>query len=85
LWDIDVIGQWDNQRDLDRHIEWVRGVWDDMDPLVEHLSYINHIADDDRAEKVRASYGTNFDRLRQVRAKYDPGNLFRMNPNIAPG
>jgi FAD/FMN-containing dehydrogenase len=84
-WDIDVIGQWDNAADLDQHIRWVRGVWDQMDALVEHRSYINHIADDDGAEKVRASYGSNFDRLRQLKTKYDPGNLFRLNPNIVPG
>ena len=84
-WDIDVIGQWDNPADLDQHIRWVRGAWDQMDPLMEHRSYINHIADDDGAEKVRASYGSNFDRLRQLKTKYDPGNLFRLNPNIAPG
>ncbi len=83
-WDIDVIGQWDNAADLDRHIRWVRGVWDQMDPLMEHRGYINHIADDDGAEKVRASYGSNFDRLRQLKTKYDPGNLFRLNPNIVP-
>jgi FAD/FMN-containing dehydrogenase len=83
-WDIDLIGQWDNATDSTRHIQWVRGVWDQMAPLMEHRGYINHLAEDDGAEKIRASYGTNFDRLRQVKAKYDPTNLFRLNPNIAP-
>jgi FAD/FMN-containing dehydrogenase len=83
-WDIDVIGQWEDAGDLDQHIRWVRGAWEQMDPLVEHRSYINHIADDDGAEKVRASYGSNFDRLRQLKTKYDPANLFRLNPNITP-
>jgi hypothetical protein len=41
-------------------------------------------ADDDKPEKVRASYGANLGRLRNVKAKYDPANLFRLNPNITP-
>jgi FAD/FMN-containing dehydrogenase len=47
-------------------------------------AYINHLATDDAPEKVRASFGTNFDRLRLLKARYDPANLFRLNPNITP-
>lgn len=36
------------------------------------------------AEKIRASYGSNHGRLRQLKARYDPTNLFRLNPNIPP-
>jgi FAD/FMN-containing dehydrogenase len=84
LWDIDVIGQWDNPAESDRHIGWVRSAWDKMAPLMEDRAYINHIAADDPAEKIRASYGANHGRLRQLKAQYDPTNLFRMNPNITP-
>jgi FAD/FMN-containing dehydrogenase len=83
-WDIDVVGQWENATDSTRHIQWVRDGWGQMEPLMEDRGYINHIAEDDGAEKVRASYGSNFDRLRQLKAKYDPNNLFRLNPNIPP-
>ena len=84
LWDIDVIGQWDNPAESDRHIGWVRATWDKMTPLMEDRGYINHIAADDPPEKVRASYGSNHGRLRQLKTQYDPTNLFRMNPNITP-
>jgi FAD/FMN-containing dehydrogenase len=40
--------------------------------------------DDDDAERVRANYGRNFDRLVDIKRKYDPDNLFRVNQNIAP-
>jgi FAD/FMN-containing dehydrogenase len=84
LWDINVLGQWDNPAESDRHVGWVRATWDTMAPLMEDRAYINHIAADDSPEKIRASYGANHGRLRQLKARYDPTNLFRMNPNITP-
>jgi FAD/FMN-containing dehydrogenase len=42
------------------------------------------MAADDRPETVRASYGENYARLRELKAAYDPTNLFRVNSNIAP-
>jgi FAD/FMN-containing dehydrogenase len=39
---------------------------------------------DEGQDRVRASYGDNYDRLAQIKAKYDPDNLFRVNQNIQP-
>jgi FAD/FMN-containing dehydrogenase len=47
--------------------------------------YVNHVAADDLPEKVRASFGDNYRRLRELKAKFDPTNLFRVNANIPPG
>lgn len=82
-WDFDVIGQWESAG-ADAHINWVRSVWDRCEPHLQGSAYVNHLADDDKPEKVRASYGANLGRLRNVKAKYDPANLFRLNPNITP-
>jgi len=35
-------------------------------------------------ERIRATYGGNYEKLEQIKAKYDPGNLFRVNQNIKP-
>jgi hypothetical protein len=41
------------------------------------------MAGDDQG-RIRANYGANYDRLASVKKTYDPGNLFRINQNIAP-
>ena len=83
-WDFDVIGQWTDAAESSRHIAWVRALWGRLDPHLEGSAYVNHLAADDRPEKVRASFGENYTRLRQLKAVYDPANLFRSNANIAP-
>ena len=84
VWDLDVIGQWTDGAESAKHVPWVRAVWDRLEPHVEGSGYVNHLAADDRPEKVRASFGQNYDRLRKVKGVYDPTNLFRLNANIAP-
>jgi FAD/FMN-containing dehydrogenase len=65
---------------------WVRSVWDAMRPLAGNAgSYVNFISELDDDERVRASYGpAKYGRLAQVKAEYDPGNLFHRNANIKP-
>jgi FAD/FMN-containing dehydrogenase len=85
IWDFDAIGQWTELTESDGHTSWVRTAWDAFTPHLGHAGgYINHLSGDDRPEQVRASYGTNLVRLRQLKTKYDPTNVFRMNPNINP-
>src|SRR5262249_49128349 len=83
-WDFDLIGQWANAAESARHIAWVKALWDRLEPHLPGRAYVNHLASDDRPEKVRVSFGQNYDRLRLVKRVYDPTNLFRLNANIAP-
>jgi FAD/FMN-containing dehydrogenase len=83
-WGFDIIGQWTDAAESGGHIAWVRALWDRLEPELLGTVYINHLADDDRPEKVRASYGDNYARLRELKAVYDPMNLFRVNANISP-
>jgi len=84
-WDCNVIGQWEEPAESAKHTAWVKGVWAGMEPFLSASAYINHIAGDDSPEKVRASYGPGLQRLSKIKSKYDPGNMFRINANIAPG
>jgi FAD/FMN-containing dehydrogenase len=83
-WDFDAIGQWADAAQSATHTGWVRGLWTKLEPHLKGSAYVNHLAADDRPEKVRASYGENYARLRALKAAYDPKNLFRVNANIAP-
>jgi len=83
-WDLNIVAQWIDPAQSEACIGWVRQVWAQMEPLTSGSAYINHIAGDDQPEKVRASYGTNYDKLVALKQKYDPANLFRLNANIKP-
>lgn len=67
-----------------RHTKWVRDSWQNLRPFSTGGTYINFQTSDEGDERVRASYGSNFERLAAVKAKYDPSNMFRTNKNIAP-
>ena len=45
---------------------------------------MNFLGDDQGSDRVRAAYGGNYQRLTDVKARYDPGNFFRINHNIPP-
>ena len=78
-----IIGQWANANESASHIAWVKSFWDTLEPHLPGRAYVNHLSSDDRPEKVRGSFGQNYDRLRLVKRLYDPTNLFRLNANIA--
>jgi FAD/FMN-containing dehydrogenase len=83
-WDFDAIGQWSDAATSAQHIAWVRALWTRCEPHLLGKVYVNHVSADDRPEIVRASYGDNYARLRQMKTRYDPTNLFRMNANLPP-
>jgi len=67
----------------DRHDTWVAGVADSLGKD-EAGGYIGFLGDEDEAT-VRAAYsGPTWDRLRQLKRRYDPDNLFHLNNNVPP-
>jgi FAD/FMN-containing dehydrogenase len=61
----------------------VRNYYDALAPHSREGGYVNFMSADD-GDRLRATYGANYDRLVDVKRAYDPGNLFRVNQNIAP-
>ena len=67
----------------DRIGDWARGYWDDLDPHSAGGACVNFMGDEGDA-RVRAAYRGNYDRLVEVKTRWDPDNLFRRNQNIPP-
>jgi len=63
--------------------EWVVDYWEALHPYAAGGAYVNFMMDEGQ-ERVRATYGSNYPRLQQVKAEYDPENVFRVNQNILP-
>ncbi len=80
---MNVHGRWSDPRDDERVRAWARRAFEDAAPLATGGGYVNFLTEDE-AERVAASYSTNYPRLQAVKQRFDPGNLFRMNLNIAP-
>ncbi|MCA1823182.1 MAG: FAD-binding oxidoreductase [Mycobacteriales bacterium] len=78
-----VIAQWADPADTQANIGWARTTFDSLRPYLTDRRYMNYMSADD-AGFVREAYGANYDRLVAAKRMYDPGNLFRLNQNIAP-
>ena len=64
--------------------QWVRDAWERFRAFSTGGNYINLQTADEDDERIRATYGANFERLRAIKQQYDPGNVFRSNRNIQP-
>jgi hypothetical protein len=60
---------------------WCKGYFDALHPYSAGGAYVNFMMDEG-VDRVRASFRDNYARLASIKAKYDPGNLFRVNQNI---
>lgn len=78
-----IAGMWPDPADNERNTSWVRDYWNAIHPHSELGGYVNFMAGDDQ-DRVRDNYRGNYERLVEVKRRYDPGNLFRMNQNIDP-
>jgi FAD binding domain/Berberine and berberine like len=63
--------------------DWTVGYWEATHPYSAGGGYVNFLMDEGQ-ERVRATYGANYERLARIKAAYDPGNHFHVNQNIAP-
>ena len=80
---VGINGMWESgDPDADAYRQWVRDAWERIRPLSTGGNYINFQTADEDDDRIRATYGANFDRLVQIKTAYDPGNLFRVNRNI---
>jgi FAD/FMN-containing dehydrogenase len=79
-----IVSEWVEPADNARNIAWARESYDAMRPYFASGRYVNYLGDDEGDDAVEAAYGHNYRRLRTLKRKYDPTNLFRLNQNIRP-
>jgi hypothetical protein len=73
---------WPLERDRAPHVDYLRGAWSKLEPFTRGY-YTNEVADEAQAV-VDENYQGNLARMREVKRKYDPANLFRLNANVQP-
>jgi len=67
----------------ERMIRWARDYWMALHPYSAGGGYVNMMMDEG-TDSVQAAYRDNYTQLAQIKARYDPNNLFRVNQNIKP-
>lgn len=80
---MNVHGRWDDPADDERCIRWARDFFKASAPFASGGVYVNFLTADE-GDRVKVAYGLNYERLAQVKRKYDPANLFSTNQNIQP-
>lgn len=83
LYVMNVHTRWEDPADDERCIAWARDFFADATPYASGGVYVNFMPQDE-GERTSDAYGANYARLAQIKATYDPDNLFRTNQNIRP-
>ena len=80
---LNVHGRWESADDDERCIAWAREFFAKSKPFASGGVYINFLTQDE-TDRIAFAYGKTYQRLVELKKKYDPTNLFRMNQNIKP-
>lgn len=82
-YDLGILTQWVDPAESERHIAWTRAFADAMSPF-RSGGYLLNFLDAESDEAILGAFGSNYARLSEVKAKYDPTNFFRVNQNVTP-
>lgn len=80
---MNVHGRWESAAEDERCIAWAREFFAKSQPFASSGAYINFLTQDE-TDRIAFAYGATYNRLVELKKKYDPMNLFRMNQNIKP-
>ena len=78
-----LAGQWSDPAETEANVTWVRDTFAALEPYTAPRVYVNYLADDE-SDRIANAYGPNLDRLVEIKRRFDPDNLFRLNHNIDP-
>ncbi len=81
---VNIAAAWDKPEDDAANIEWARATWRDLRRFSTGGVYVNFLTEEEGEDRIRAAYGAHYGRLAEIKAKWDPTNLFRTNKNVPP-
>ena len=82
-YDLGILTQWTDAAESARHVKWTRDFWEAMSVYGSGAYLLNFHGEESDAT-IKAAFGANYDRLVEVKTKYDPSNFFRVNQNVEP-
>ena len=83
-WNLLLPSVWTDPAATDANIRWTRETFAALRPHFSARRWLNYLGDDQGDDAIRDAYGPNYERLRVVKRRYDPDNVFHLNHNIAP-
>lgn len=81
-WNLLIPSVWTDPADTHANIAWTRETFAALGPHFKTGRWLNYLGDDQTDDDVRAAYGSNYERLRELKRRYDPDNVFHLNHNI---
>jgi FAD/FMN-containing dehydrogenase len=82
-WSIHILGMWADPAENEHQIAWVRSLSDVLQPWAQKGTYLNYLMDEGE-QRIKDSFGANYERIVAIKDRYDPANFFRLNQNIRP-
>jgi hypothetical protein len=84
VWSEVIVGVDPDPANCERITTWAKDYWEALHPYSAGGAYVNFMMEGEGEDRIRATYRGNYDRLVQLKGKYDPDNFFRVNQNIRP-
>jgi FAD/FMN-containing dehydrogenase len=82
-WNVFIPSVWTDRAETDENVAWTRETFRAFGPHLEERRWLNYLGDDE-SDAVKAAYGPNYERLLELKRRYDPENVFHHNHNIDP-
>ncbi len=83
-WSEVIVGVDPDPANKDRITAWAKKYWEALHPYGAGGAYVNFMMENEGEDRIRATYRDNYEKLSQIKAKYDPNNFFHVNQNIRP-
>ena len=78
-----ILAEWEKGPE-EPHVEWARNTLASLQPMAVDSAYVNFLGMEEGQNRVASAYAGNYPRLLDLKRRYDPENVFRMNANIRP-